>query len=56
MAVIERYGSYVCYFNADTTGVEVFIEGGTWVGAAPEPNDLGALLEAFEHRQAASGD
>ncbi|MFD4543549.1 hypothetical protein [Streptomyces bauhiniae] len=55
-AVIKRYGPYVCYFDADTTGVEVFTEGGTWVGTTPEPNDLGELLEAFEHRQAAGGE
>ncbi|MFB7852376.1 hypothetical protein ACFC34_35915 [Streptomyces sp. NPDC056053] len=55
-ALIERYGPYVCWFDADTTDVEVFTEGGTWVGTAPEPNGLGALLEAFEHRQAAGGE
>jgi hypothetical protein len=55
-AVIERYGPYVCWFDADTTEVEVFTEGGKWVGAAPEPNELGELLEAFEHRQAAGGE
>ncbi|GGV89990.1 hypothetical protein [Streptomyces massasporeus] len=55
-AVIERCGPYVCWFEADTTEVEVFTEGGDWVGTAPEPNDLGELLEAFEHRQAAGGE
>ncbi|MDJ0384981.1 hypothetical protein [Streptomyces sp. G-G2] len=55
-AVIERYGSYVCWFDADTTGVEVFTEDGTWVGTAPAPNDLGELLEAFEQRQATGGE
>ncbi|MEU9197752.1 MULTISPECIES: hypothetical protein [Streptomyces] len=55
-AVIERYGPYVCWFDADTTDVEVFTEGGAWVGTAPEPNDLGELLEDFEHRQAAGGE
>ncbi|MFJ3630339.1 hypothetical protein ACIPQ3_30045 [Streptomyces albidoflavus] len=55
-AVIERYGPYVCWFDADTTGVEVFTEGGTWVGTAPEPTNLGALFDAFEHRQAADGE
>ncbi|MFD7532262.1 hypothetical protein ACFV8E_32485 [Streptomyces sp. NPDC059849] len=50
------YGPYVCWFDADTTDVEVFTEGGTWVGTAPEPNDLGELLEAFEHQQAAGGE
>lgn len=55
-AVIERYGPYVCWFDADTTGVEVFTEGGTWVGTAPEPNDLCELVNTFEHRQAADGE
>ncbi|MFJ2170352.1 hypothetical protein [Streptomyces griseofuscus] len=55
-AVIERYGPYVCWFDADVPQVEVFTEGGTWVGTAPEPNDLGELLEAFEQRQAAGGE
>ncbi|NEA14146.1 hypothetical protein [Streptomyces halstedii] len=55
-APIERYGPYVCWFDADTTDVEVFTEGGTCVGIVPEPNDLGELLEAFEHRQAAGGE
>nr|BAK19855.1 hypothetical protein [Streptomyces rochei] len=55
-AVIERYGPYVCWFDADTTGVEVFTRSGTWVGTAPEPNVLGELLEAFEQRQAAGGE
>ncbi|MFD4260734.1 hypothetical protein ACFWR9_24705 [Streptomyces sp. NPDC058534] len=55
-ALIERYGPYVCWFDADTTDVEVFTETGAWVGTAPEPNDLGELLEAFEYRQAAGGE
>ncbi|MFD9042582.1 hypothetical protein [Streptomyces bottropensis] len=55
-AVLEQYGPYVCWFDADTTEVEVFTEDGMWVGTAPEPNDLGKLLEAFEHRQAAGGE
>ncbi|MEU3226769.1 hypothetical protein ABZ695_26915 [Streptomyces sp. NPDC006976] len=55
-AVIERYGPYVCWFDADTPEVEVFTETGDWVGTAPEPNALGELLEAFEHRQAAGGE
>lgn len=55
-AVIERYGTYVCWFDADATGVEVFTEGGTWVGTAPEPNGLGELIEAFEQRQATGGE
>lgn len=52
-SMLERYGPYVCWFDADTSEVEVFTEAGDWVGTAPEPNDLGELLEAFEQRQAA---
>ncbi|MFD4528425.1 hypothetical protein ACFWP7_31805 [Streptomyces sp. NPDC058470] len=55
-SMLERYGPYVCWFDADTSEVEVFTEAGDWVGTAPEPNGLGELLEAFEQRQAASGD
>lgn len=55
-AVIERYGPYACWLDADTSGVEVFTKDGTWVGTAPEATDLGELLEAFEHRQAAGGE
>lgn len=55
-AVLERYGHYVCWFDADTTGVEVFTETGDWVGTAPDPNGIGGLLEDFEHRQAAGGE
>ncbi|MFE6985842.1 hypothetical protein [Streptomyces griseus] len=55
-AVLERYGPYACWLDADTTGVDVFTETGTWVGTAPEPDAIGALLEAFEHRQAPNGE
>lgn len=55
-AVIERYGPYLCYFDADTTVVEVFTETGQPVGTAPDPDKIGALLEAFEQRQAAGGE
>ncbi|MET9483625.1 hypothetical protein [Streptomyces sp. NPDC006638] len=55
-AVIERFGPYVCYFDAGTPEVEVFTETGEPVGTAPEPNEIGELLEDFEHRQAARGE
>ncbi|WP_331745861.1 hypothetical protein [Streptomyces sp. NBC_00872] len=55
-AGIERSGPYVCWVDADTTEVEVFTETGDWVGTAPEPTDLDALLEAFEQRHAAGGE
>ncbi|MEW1761530.1 hypothetical protein AB0393_34160 [Streptomyces cyaneofuscatus] len=55
-AVLERYGSYVCWFDADTDGVDVFTETGTWVGTAPAPDEIGDLLEAFEQRQSTSGE
>ncbi|MEV7657909.1 hypothetical protein AB0O39_27540 [Streptomyces anulatus] len=55
-AVLERYGPYLCYFDADTTVVEVFTETGQPVGTAPDPDKIGVLLEAFEQRQAAGGE
>ncbi|MFI6143749.1 hypothetical protein ACIBCC_36870 [Streptomyces griseus] len=55
-AVLERYGPYLCYFDADTTEVEVFTETGQQVGTAPDPARIGTLLEAFEERQAAGGE
>ncbi|MFJ9690384.1 hypothetical protein ACIRRX_32425 [Streptomyces bacillaris] len=55
-AVLERYGPYICWFDADTPTVEVFTDAGTWVGTAPDPDAIGVLLEAFEQRQAASGE
>ncbi|MFJ4710090.1 hypothetical protein ACIP6I_35395 [Streptomyces anulatus] len=55
-AVLERYGPYVCWFDADTSDVEVFTDAGAWVGTAPEPNGFSELLEAFEERQATNGD
>ncbi|MBK3585358.1 hypothetical protein JHN49_17090 [Streptomyces sp. MBT57] len=55
-AVLERFGPYLCYFDADTTGVEVFTETGRPVGTAPDPDKIGALLDAYEERQAASGE
>ncbi|MEV7683206.1 hypothetical protein AB0O64_32395 [Streptomyces sp. NPDC088341] len=53
---VERYGPYVCWFDAATTEVEVFTETGDWVGTAPESNAIGELLETFEQRQAAGGE
>ncbi|MCR8945080.1 hypothetical protein NW249_23465 [Streptomyces sp. OUCMDZ-4982] len=55
-AALERYGPYVSWFDADTEAVDVFTETGTWVGTAPAPDEIGDLLEAFEQRQAASGE
>ncbi|WP_354598111.1 hypothetical protein R1Y80_27255 [Streptomyces sp. JL1001] len=55
-AVLERYGPYVCWFDADTDAVDVFTETGTWVGTAPAPDEIGDLLEAFEQRQSTSGE
>ncbi|MFD3920199.1 hypothetical protein [Streptomyces sp. NPDC058595] len=52
--VIERYGPYVCWFDADSEdGVPVWTETGTWVGVAADPGELHELFEAFEQRQAA---
>lgn len=55
-AVLERYGPYVCAFDADVPEVEVFTETGCWVGTAPEPTGIGELLETFEARQSAGGE
>ncbi|MEU8445553.1 hypothetical protein AB0F05_34440 [Streptomyces microflavus] len=55
-AVLERFGPYLCYFDADTPVVEVFTETGQPVGTAPDTDKIGALLDAFEERQAAAGE
>ncbi|MFD5728293.1 hypothetical protein ACFWMT_19680 [Streptomyces sp. NPDC058368] len=56
-AVIERYGSYVCWFDAEDSGeVPVWTEAGVWVGTAGDPSAPGELIEAFEQRQAAGGE
>ncbi|MFJ1751189.1 hypothetical protein ACIOJD_33915 [Streptomyces sp. NPDC088116] len=56
-AVIERYGPYVCWFDAEDSGeVPVWTETGVWVGTAGDPGALGELIEEFEQRQAASGE
>ena len=46
--VIERYGPYVCWFDADTPHVEVFAASGTWVGKATGPDTISALITAHE--------
>ncbi len=55
-AVLERYGPYVCWFDADTPNVDVFTETGTWVGTAPAPDEIDDLLHVFEQRQSISGE
>ncbi|MFH8873161.1 hypothetical protein [Streptomyces griseus] len=55
-AVLERYGPYICWFDADTDVVDVFTETGTWVGTAPAPDEIDDLLEVFEQRQSTSGE
>ncbi|QTA36855.1 hypothetical protein [Streptomyces sp. CA-256286] len=55
-AVLERFGPYLCYFDADTPVVEVFTETGQPVGTAPDTDKIGVLLDAFEERQAAAGE
>ncbi|MCY0947012.1 hypothetical protein [Streptomyces antarcticus] len=53
-AVLERYGPYVCWFDAEDSGeVPVWTEAGVWVGHAGDPSALGELIEEFEQRQAA---
>ncbi|MEV3851754.1 hypothetical protein AB0J30_33880 [Streptomyces microflavus] len=54
--MLERFGPYLCYFDADTTGVEGFTETGQPVGTAPDPDKIGALLDTYEEPQAASGE
>ncbi|MCL6293244.1 hypothetical protein [Streptomyces sp. 43Y-GA-1] len=48
-AVLERYGPYVCYADADTSEVEVFTETGEPVGTAPDPDKIGALIKDHEN-------
>ncbi|MFB7258076.1 hypothetical protein [Streptomyces nojiriensis] len=56
-AVIERYGPYVCWFDAEDSGeIPVWTEAGIWVGTAGDPDALNELIEAFEQRQAAGGE
>ncbi|WP_331725035.1 hypothetical protein [Streptomyces sp. NBC_00040] len=55
--VIERYGPYVCWFDAEDSGeIPVWTEAGVWVGTAGDPDALDELIEAFEQRQAAGGE
>ncbi|WP_331722602.1 hypothetical protein [Streptomyces sp. NBC_00122] len=56
-AVIERYGPYVCWFDAEDSGeIPVWTEAGVWVGTAGDPSTLDELIEAFEQRQATGGE
>lgn len=56
-AVLERYGPYICYFDAEDSGeVPVWTEAGVWVGHAGDPSALGELIEEFEQRQATGGE
>ncbi|MFD8789397.1 hypothetical protein [Streptomyces vinaceus] len=56
-AVIERYGPYVCWFDAEDSGeIPVWTEAGAWVGTAGDPDALNELIETFEQRQAAGGE
>ncbi|TXL84511.1 hypothetical protein [Streptomyces sp. IB2014 016-6] len=52
-AVMERYGPYTCWHDADSGGdVPVWTETGTWVGVAADPGELSDLIAQFEQRQA----
>jgi hypothetical protein len=53
-AVLERYGPYVTYLDNDTERVPVWTETGAWVGDADNPNDITAVIDAFERRAPAS--
>ncbi|MGW6744833.1 hypothetical protein ACWGDX_29550 [Streptomyces sp. NPDC055025] len=47
-AALERYGPYICVFDAETTDVPVWTETGTWVGTAEDAAAIGALLANYE--------
>ncbi|MEU9796400.1 hypothetical protein AB0E27_38580 [Streptomyces sparsogenes] len=55
-AMLERYGPYVCYLNADTDQVPVWTETGAWVGVADTLADLADLLNAYEQAHDVGGD
>ncbi|WP_411078349.1 hypothetical protein [Streptomyces sp. cmx-10-25] len=55
-AVLERYGPYVSYLDADTETVPVWTETGAWVGVAESLDVLGQLLEAYEQRHRTGGE
>lgn len=56
-ATLERYGPYVCWFDAEDSGeIPVWTETGAWVGTAGDPGALAELIQAFEQRQAAGGE
>ncbi|MFE1198506.1 hypothetical protein ACFW6E_38140 [Streptomyces olivaceoviridis] len=55
-AMLERYGPYLCYIDADTDQVPVWTENGAWVGVADTPADLSELLESFEQHHGAGGE
>ncbi|MEU9943106.1 hypothetical protein [Streptomyces lavendulae] len=56
-AAIERYGPYVCWFDAEDSGeIPVWTEAGIWVGTAGDPDALSELIDAFEQRQATGGE
>ncbi|MFE9360320.1 hypothetical protein ACFYPB_40485 [Streptomyces olivaceoviridis] len=55
-AMLERYGPYVCYIDADTDQVLVWTEAGAWVGVADTPADIGDLLDTYEQRYGVGGE
>jgi hypothetical protein len=55
-AMLERYGPYVCYIDADTDEVPVWTETGAWVGVADTPADIAELLDSYEQRHGVGGD
>ncbi|WP_217208905.1 hypothetical protein [Streptomyces sp. AC550_RSS872] len=55
-AMLERYGPYVCFIDADTDEVPVWTETGAWVGVADTPADIAELLDSHEQRHGVGGD
>ncbi|GHH55656.1 hypothetical protein [Streptomyces candidus] len=55
-SVLERCGTYLHYIDGDTGQVQVWTEHGSWVGWAEQPDELAALVAAFEHGQAPGGE
>ncbi|MFF7139417.1 MULTISPECIES: hypothetical protein [Streptomyces] len=55
-AMLERYGPYVCYIDADTDEVPVWTETGVWVGVADTPADIAELLDTYEQHHGVGGE
>lgn len=47
---LDRYGDYAVVFDAGIDTVPVFTAGGQWVGTAPDPDGVAALIARHDHR------